>query len=123
MVGLARWLAKAEQHTQALTLYRRAIAKGLADDLLFRTLWDVALIEKRQGEMATALGLFHDLAADPNPYRLPALLELAKHHEHRERNYTKALEYTRTALGVEDTPELRHREARLERRLTSRRLI
>ena len=45
-----------------------------------------------------------------------ALEELAKHYEHRERNYVMALEMTRTALEVDDTPEIRKREARLKAR-------
>jgi hypothetical protein len=45
-----------------------------------------------------------------------ALEELAKHYEHRGKNYSLALEMTRAALGHEDTTELRRREDRLARR-------
>jgi len=38
---------------------------------------------------------------------------MAKHYEHREKNFSMALEMTRSALGLENTPELRKREARL----------
>ena len=44
----------------------------------------------------------------PEP-QLRALEALAKHYEHRERNYAMALEMTRTALEVEDRPEIRRR--------------
>ncbi len=47
MVGLARWWRQAEQYEQALALFRQAVDRGLKDDLLFRTLWDVALLEKK----------------------------------------------------------------------------
>jgi len=56
-------------------------------------------------------------AASPNPYRARALEELAKHYEHRERNYAMALEMTRAALAVEDTPQARRREERLKARV------
>ncbi|MCC7497282.1 MAG: ribonuclease H-like domain-containing protein [Bryobacterales bacterium] len=123
MVGLARWFHKAGHTEQALALYRRAIDRGLRDELLFRAMWDVALMERRTGRDPAALEVFSDLAASPNPFRLQALVELAKHYEHQRRDYARALEYTRAALELEDSAGLRHREARLRRRLASRRLL
>jgi len=116
-VGLARWLLKAERHEEALALLRRAVERGLSDDLLFRTLWEIAMIEKRLGREAAALAAFTELAATRNQHRVAALEELAKHYEHRERNFAMALEFTRTALQIEDSDELRHRAARLKQRL------
>jgi tetratricopeptide (TPR) repeat protein len=116
VLGLARWLARAERHEEALRLYRRAIDLGLPDDLLFRTLWDVAATEKKLGRDDAALAVYSELAGSRNGYRVKALEELAKHYEHRERNYSMALEMTRTALSVEESPCLRRREQRLERR-------
>ena len=46
--------------------------------------------------------------------------ELAKHYEHREKNYAMALEMTRSALAIEDTPEIRRREHRLKTRIAIR---
>ncbi len=112
-VGLGRWLRRNEQHGDATVLFRRAIDLGLSDDLLFRTMWDLALVEKRLGRAAAALAVFTDLAASPNPFRVTALEELAKYYEHTERNYGMALEFTRAALRLGENPELRKREARL----------
>ncbi len=117
-VGLARWLLKAERHEEALAVLRRAVARGLSDELLFRSLWEIALLEKRLGRREAAVAAFEDLAAARNPYRVPALEELAKHYEHRERNYASALEVTRAALEIQPSEELRRRAARLERRLS-----
>jgi hypothetical protein len=61
--------------------------------------------------------VFTDLAGSRNAYRLRALAELAKHHEHGARDYARALEITRRALELEDTPELRRRERRLVERV------
>ena len=116
-VGLARWLLKAERREEALALLRRAVERGLSDDLLFRTLWEIAMVEKRLGREAAALAAFTELASTRNPQRVAALQELAKHYEHRERNFTLALEFTRAALEVEDSEDLRHRAERLKRRL------
>lgn len=116
LVGLARWLRAAERLEEALELFRRAVHSGLNDALLFRTLWDMAALEKKLGREQAAVAILSDLSASPNPYRLPALVELAKFYEHRERNYARALEMTRAAMAIEDSAELRHREARLLRR-------
>jgi tetratricopeptide (TPR) repeat protein len=116
-IGLARWMQRAGRREEALGIFRRALEAGLPDDLLFRTLWDVAALEKRLGHGEAALAAVTELAAARNPYRAQALAELAKHYEHRERNHAMALEMTRAALAIEDSPELRRRELRLQMRL------
>lgn len=121
MVGLARWLRRGERHEDALLLMRRGIQKGLPDDLLFRTLWDIASLEKKLGREEAAMETFLELAGCRNQHRVAALEELAKHHEHRRRNYTLALEFTLSALQHADTPELRRRQVRLERRVSVKR--
>lgn len=116
-IGLARWLSQAGRGEEALRLLRRAVEMGLPDHLLFRTLWDIAALERRAGREDAALGVVTELASSRNPYRARALEALAKHYEHRERNYAMALEMTRSALALEDGPELRRREARLKTRV------
>jgi len=125
LVGLARWLSQADRPEEALRLFRRALAMGLPDDLNFRTMWDVAAMERRAGRDDAALAVLAELAAARNPYRVRAFEEIAKHYEHREKNYGMALEMTRQALEFEDTPGMRRREERLKGRLAhprSRRL-
>jgi tetratricopeptide (TPR) repeat protein len=121
MVGLARWWRQAEQHENALGLFRQAVDRGLADDLLFRTLWDIAALEKKLGRHHAALPILTDLAGSRNPWRAAAFTELAKYYEHRERNCSMALEMTRKAIELEPSDALRRRAARLETRLSSRR--
>src|SRR5574340_268036 len=117
LIGLARWVLAADRREEALRLFRRAVDLGLPDDLLFRTLLDIGLLEKRMGNSAAALAAFTDLAASRNLHRGRAYEELAKYYEHHERNYTMALEWTRGALALADTPEMRRREQRLKQRL------
>ena len=121
MVGLARWLRRVERHESALVLFRRAIQKGLPDELMFRTIWDMALLEKKLGREAAAIVLFTELVECRNNHRLPAFEELAKYYEHRERNYAMALRFTLSAIAVQDSGELRRRQVRLERRLAVKR--
>src|SRR5262249_9267774 len=59
-----------------------------------------------------------ELAANRNPFRVRAFEELAKHYEHREKNYAMALDMTLQALALEDTPEIRRRETRLKARIS-----
>ena len=108
---------RAGRHDEAVRLLRRAIQMGLPDALLFRTLWDIASMEKKLGRDDAALEAVTELAGTRNPYRVRALEALAKHYEHRERNYAMALEMTRTARAMEDTPAIRRRETRLKTRL------
>jgi len=117
LIGLARWLEQAGRREEALRLYRRAVELGLPDALLFRALWDIAATEKRLGRHDAAVAAAAELAVSRNPYRVRALEELARHYERRERNYAMALEMTRAALAVEDTPAIRRRELRLVARV------
>ncbi len=117
MVGLARWWRQAEQHENALALFRQAIQKKLPDDLMFRTLWDIAALEKKLGREHAAIPVLTDLAASRNPWRGPAFVELAKYYERRERNYALALEMTRSAMELEPSEALERRAARLEKRV------
>jgi uncharacterized protein YprB with RNaseH-like and TPR domain len=116
-IGLARWLEQADRCEEALRLYRRAVEMGLPDDLLFRTLWDIGGIERRQGRYDAALAVVSELAASRNPFQVRAFEQLAKHYEHREKNYAMALEMTMQALAFEDSPGIRRREQRLKARL------
>ena len=120
MVGLGRWLCRVEQYERALCLFRRAVSKGLRDDLLFRTLWEIARLEKKLGREDAAVAGYSELAGCRNPFRLPALEELAKYYEHRERNYAMALDFTLSALSHGGSEPLLRRRARLERRLSRR---
>jgi uncharacterized protein len=117
LIGLARWLRDAGRHEEASRLLRRAVDLGLPDDLLFRTLWEMALLEKRQGRIEEAHAAFQDLTLSRNPYRARAFEELAKHYEHHVRDYAAALQMTRGLLELEDRPEAHRRAQRLRKRL------
>jgi uncharacterized protein len=78
LIGLGRWLLQAGRHADAGCMFRRAVDLGLPDELLFRTLWDIAVLEKRLGRTEEARAAFEDLAGSRNPYRERALEMLAK---------------------------------------------
>jgi uncharacterized protein len=116
IAGIARWLRGAGDLEQSRALFRRAIDAGMPDELMFHTLWDLAALERKLGEEEQAVATWIDLAAVRNPFRIPALEELAKHYEHRQKDLARALETTRAALDHEESPALRRREERLIRR-------
>jgi uncharacterized protein YprB with RNaseH-like and TPR domain len=117
LLGLSRWLVAQGRELEALGLMRRAVEIGLPDALLFRTLLDIALLEKRRENEAAAIAIFTELVASRNPCRARAYEELAKHYEHREKNFAMALEMTRGALAIESSAGLLVRRKRLEGKL------
>ena len=116
MVGLARWWRQADQHENALVLFRQALDRELPDELLFRTMWDIAALEKKLGRQHAALPMLTDLASARNPWRAAAFTELAKYYEHRERNFAMAIEMAQNAFELDPSDALRRRIARLEKK-------
>ena len=116
LLGLARWLQLSGRLEEALSLMRRAVGMGLPDGQLFRALFEAGGIEKKLGQEHAALATFTDLSLSPNPYRVKAYEELAKHYEHRERNFAMAIECVRAARNVEDSAALSSRQTRLEKK-------
>jgi uncharacterized protein YprB with RNaseH-like and TPR domain len=119
--GIARWLLDSGELERARTLLRRAVESVLPDGLLFRTLWDLASLERQLGAVESAVDIWNDLAGARNPFRVRALEQLAKYHEHRSKDYEKALACTRAARELEDSAELKGRDDRLSRRLKASR--
>jgi uncharacterized protein len=117
LIGLARWLRQTGRAEEALGVLRRAVDLGLEDGLLFRTLWDIAEMERRGGRMEAAMAVLRDLAESRNPCRGRALEALARHYEHNERDCRRALEMTLAALEQAESAPLRRREARLRKRI------
>ena len=115
--GLARWLSKLGKEGQALGLYRKAIRSGLPRRDLFAALWETAQIERRAGRHDEQVQLLRDLARVSAMHRAAAFVELAKHYEHRLKDYSLALKMTRNAQRHAPSEELCHRERRILRKL------
>ncbi len=114
LLGLARWLQVSGRIEEALRVTRRAVDMGLPDQHLFRALFEAGEMEKKLDLEEVALATFTDLTLSPNPYRTRANEELAKHYEHREKNFPLALECVRAARLLEDSEALAVRQRRLE---------
>ena len=121
ILGLARWLRMSGRLAEAHRLMRRSIDMGLADQHLFRALFDAGSLEKKLGLDHAALATFTDLSLSPNPYRVRAWEELAKHYEHREKDFPRALECVRAARSLEDSEARADRQRRIEARCAAAR--
>ena len=121
LLGLARWLRRNGEDETALQLYRRAIGKHMSEDCLFSALWESAMLEKRRGNRETMAGLLADVTEVRNAHQLSAFEELAKHYEHHEKNYQRALAMTDAAVAIDSSPELLHRKSRLGGKIERRR--
>ena len=118
LLGLARWLQMSGRLEEAHRLLRRAIDMGLPDQHLFATLFAAGMIEKKQGLVHAAVATFTDLSLSPNPFRVKAYEELARHYEHRERSFAMAMECVRAARQILDSEALRKRHDRLQAKCT-----
>ncbi len=93
-----------------------------------------AYLHKRSGDFAAAQRYFGLLADHPHANKIAALVEQAKHFEHRAKDFSRALQLTNRAISLRErelSPEqiddaedglgaLYHRRARLQRKLTGR---
>jgi hypothetical protein len=120
LLGLARWLQVSDRPEEALRMMRRAVDMGLPDQHLFRALFEAGSLEKKLGLDHAALATFTDLSLSPNPWRVRAFEELAKHYEHREKNFSMALECVLAARVEGDSEALAQRQLRLERKCSKR---
>ncbi len=117
LVGLGRWLRQAGQIDQATRLFRKAIEGGLTDELTWRTMWDLAALERKLEKHDAALAIYSELAGAGNPFQTAACEELAKHYEHKERNPSMAMEFVLTAMEIAPHPGLEKRRTRLETKI------
>jgi hypothetical protein len=84
---------------------------------------ELAALYKRARDFEQAGAIWTELATGPAAWRLGALEELAKYHEHRARDYPRALEAAQMGLSAAALPEVaawQRRVARLERKLAGR---
>jgi uncharacterized protein YprB with RNaseH-like and TPR domain len=82
--------------------------------------WELATLLRRHGNLDGAANHWQRLAAEPGPWAALAQIELAKHYEHRARDYaaaTRAAEAALAALALSRAPTAQAQRVSLERRL------
>lgn len=117
---------------EALRLYQESLASGIPGNLLPRALWGALRLSKGLRKWDQCLDLARELAGSSGDVH--AWIEIAKHDEHRSKDYAAALSAARTALellqarrAITSTSrsrleaDIHHRIQRLERKMNGNR--
>jgi hypothetical protein len=122
VVALAKLFDDLGEWDTAARLFERGLEMNLPEGDFWQALKRLSHLQKRRGDLETALRLWEQAAGEGHVF---AHVELAKYHEHTLRDFHSALAWTETALELvaeQDLPryvythwveELTHRQERL----------
>jgi tetratricopeptide (TPR) repeat protein len=123
VVALGKLFEDLGEWDMAARLFERGLEMELPEVDFWMAIQRLSRLQKRRGDLETAIGLWERAAGQGHVY---AHVELAKYHEHQSRDYTEAMKWTHNALelvSTQDIPryiynhwmdELTHRLERLE---------
>lgn len=121
ILGTARLLEKYGDLDAARSLYEILASGGTRQEIVIQAVNGLALIKKKLKLYSEASELWQSVS-DSGGHRVAR--ELSVHFEHREKNYTRALEYVQKALSSIDLTEVQRsdfekRLGRLRRKLSA----
>lgn len=126
LFGLSRYLARRGETDRAHSVCSQARDAGLPAVFRSQATRELAFLAKRRGDAEAASSLWQELVNDPQD-GIVACEQLAIHYERREKNYDRAIEFTRLALLKLFRQRLPSRDsssivrtARLQEKLTCR---
>jgi uncharacterized protein YprB with RNaseH-like and TPR domain len=127
VIALAKLYEDLDQWDKAARLYERGLEMDLAEEDFWKAVHRLSVLQKRRGDLESAVGLWEQAAAQGHVY---AHVELAKHYEHREKDFAEAQKWSQAALDIVHTDadmlgyirehwraELEHRLERLDGKL------
>ncbi|MBN1453790.1 MAG: ribonuclease H-like domain-containing protein [Anaerolineales bacterium] len=130
VVALAKLHEDLDRQEIAARLYERGLEMPLDEEDFWKAVRRLAVLQKRRGDLEGAVRWWEQAATQGHVY---AHIELAKHYEHRRRDYPEARKWVQEALSIVDSDEamptyvrehwqaeLQHRLERLEGKLKSR---
>jgi len=129
VIALAKLHEDLNQWELAARLYERGLEMDLDEDDFWKAVHRLSVLQKRRGDLESAVGLWEQAASQGHVY---AHVELAKHYEHRKRDYQEAQKWAAAALEQIQSgelpayvrqhwqPELEHRLKRLDGKLKSK---
>lgn len=100
--------------------------KRCDEELTWSVMRWLSMAFKKTGQMERALSLWEEMLTWPYPEDATAYVELAKYHEHRCKDFEKAIAYVDQALQMTPSHQLReiemlrHRRQRLEQKRTGK---
>jgi tetratricopeptide (TPR) repeat protein len=128
VAALAKLFEDMGKWDDAARLYERGLQIGLPEAGFAETLRRYSALQRRRGNVESAVKLWEQAAGEGHVY---AHVELSKHHEHRKRDISEAFRWARSALELAQAPslppsirkywteEITHRLARLEKKFNS----
>ena len=119
VIALAKLHEDLDQWDRAARLYERGLEMDIGEDDFWKAVHRLSVLQKRRGDLDSAIGLWEQAAAQGHVY---AHVELSKHYEHRVRDYQVAQRWAATALEHIESGQLpayirEHWRAELEHRL------
>lgn len=126
LIALAKLFEDLKRWEDAARLYERGLKTVLPEADFGRAIQRLSALQRRRGDLATAVRLWEQAAAEGHIF---AHVELAKYYEHTRKDPTAALEWTLSALRhihTADLPpyirqhwldELGHRQNRLQEKV------
>jgi len=102
-IALGKLYEDLGQWDMAARLFEHGLTLELSEADFGSAVERLSHLQKRRGDLGEALRLWEQAAAQGHIY---AHLELAKHHEHRTRDYKSALAWTKSALELVKTSDL-----------------
>ena len=125
VAALAKLFEDLGKWDDAARLYERGLQIGLPEAGFAETLRRYSALQRRRGDLESAVKLWEQAAGEGHIY---AHVELSKHHEHRKRDPSEAFRWAKSALALAQAPslpasirkywtdEITHRLARLEKK-------
>jgi uncharacterized protein len=129
VVSLGKLFEDLGEWDMAARLFERGLEMELPEADFWLAVQRLSHLQKRRGDMETAIALWERAASQGHVY---AYVELAKYHEHQRRDYPQARKWTLNAVELVSTldipryiykhwvDELTHRLERLEGKIQKR---
>lgn len=103
VIALAKLYEDLDHWGMAARLYERGLEMSLEEDDFWKAVHRLSVLQKRRGDLEEAVRWWEQAAAQGHVY---ACVELAKHYEHRRRDYPEAQKWAQSALERVDTSDL-----------------
>jgi len=120
VIALAKLHEDLDQWEQAARLYERGLEMNLDENDFWKAVRRLSVLQKRRGDLDEAIRWWEQAAEQGHVY---AHVELAKHYEHRVKEFVEAQEWSQAALEIVNADKdmleyvREHWQAELEHRL------